>query len=149
MTKPKGTFFSGDCFWNFRWYFLVSLLSLVLISPLEIALAEEEEEESATVNQIELLEPLPGGATTISTEGGAVSILEAYISDIFLFGSGFISLVAVIWIIIGGYEIMFRGSFAGSVEEGKQKITQALLGMVLLLLSALILNFVNPGFFQF
>lgn len=147
MTKPKGTFFSGDCFWNFRWCFLVSLLSLVLISPLEIALAGEE--ERATVNQIELLEPLPGGATTISTEGGAVSILEAYISDIFLFGSGFISLVAVIWIIIGGYEIMFRGSFAGSVEEGKQKITQALLGIVLLLLSALILNFVNPGFFQF
>ena len=118
------------------------LLSFAFFSRLAFAA-----ENSTT--KIELLEPMPGGATSISAEGGAISILEAYISDIFLFGSGFIMLIAVIWIIIGGYEMMFRGSFAGSIEEGKQKITQALMGIVLLLLSALLLNFVNPGFFQF
>ena len=101
-----------------------------------------------TDHSIKLLKPFKKGEKEISTEGGAIAIIERYVSKIFLFGSGLVTIVAVIWILIGGYEIMFRGSFAGSVEEGKTKITHALLGIVLLLLSALILHLINPGFFS-
>lgn len=100
--------------------------------------------------KIKLLEPLPGTEDGVDPSGDnpAVSILEQYVGAIFRYGSGLVSLIAVIWIIIGGYEIMFSGADIGSVDSGKQKITQSLLGLVILFLAALLLNIINPHFFQ-
>ena len=86
---------------------------------------------------------------TISTERGAIGIIEQYVSQIFTFGAGFVSIIAVIWIIIGGYQYMMEGSFGGETTAAKEKITKALSGLVLLFLSALILYTINPTFFKF
>lgn len=110
--------------------------------------------------EFKILKPFPGQATTgsdgktsdtgtISTEHGAIGIIEQYVSQIFTFGAGFVSIIAVIWIIIGGYQYMMEGSFGGETTAAKEKITKALSGLVLLFLSALILYTINPTFFKF
>ena len=87
------------------------------------------------------------GNTVISDKGkGAIGILEEYISQVYVFGSGLVSLVAVLWIIVGGYEIMFSSS-GGDMSGGKEKIIQSLMGLCLVFLSGLILYTINPGFF--
>lgn len=129
--------------------FIASLFLLIAMLCCAGNALGEEPADKTPDTRITLEKPFVEGDDKISTDRGAIGIMEEYVSKIFLFGAGFVSIFAVIWILIGGYEIMFRGSFAGSIEEGKQKITQALLGIVLLLLSALILNTVNPGFFSF
>lgn len=102
-----------------------------------------------STENIEFLEPLPGleGGIDASGDNPAVTIVEKYVGAIFTYGAGLVSLIAVIWIIIGGYEIMFSGAM-GEVSSGKQKITQSLLGLVILFLAALILNIINPHFFH-
>lgn len=86
----------------------------------------------------------------ISTKGGAIGIVERVVKKVYIFGTAVVCVVAVIWIIIGGYQVMFSGAVgAGGTQGGKEKITQALLGLVLLFLAALILHTINPGFFTF
>lgn len=103
----------------------------------------------ASDKAIELLEDMPGGQK-IRTGNGAIGIFEQYVRQAYLFGTGLVSLVAVLWIIMGGYEIMIKGSGSGAdISSGKEKITKALMGIVLVFLSALILNTINPGFFEF
>lgn len=84
----------------------------------------------------------------ISTEGGAIGIMKQYVGKIYIFGSALVFIIAVIMLIIGGFEMMFK-SGSGDISTGKDRIVQALLGIVLVALSALILNFVNPTFFVF
>lgn len=78
---------------------------------------------------------------------GAIPIMEQYVERVFVFGAGLVAVVAVLWIIVGGYEIMFSGAGSGEISSGKEKITKAILGLVLVFLSALILHTINPGFF--
>lgn len=108
-------------------------------------------ETSCPDGEICFWEPFPGGEESITIEenDGAVSIMSKYVGMLFLFGTGFVAVLAVIWIIIGGYEIMFSGASGGEISEGKQKITKALFGLVLLFLAAALLHFINPGFYQF
>ncbi len=100
---------------------------------------------------IELNVALPtkdgGSSKAIAIEGGAVGIMKEYVGRVYLFGTGLVVVVAVIMLIVGGIEIMVVGGIA-STDSGKQRITQALLGIVLVALSALILNWINPSFFQ-
>ena len=100
---------------------------------------------------IELLQPFPGQPTsiTIDTNDGAIQIASKYFKMIFIFGSGLVVIFAVLMIIIGGYQIMFQGASAGQIDAGKQRITQALLGLVLNFLAGLILHTINPEFFKF
>ncbi len=102
--------------------------------------------------EIELLQPFPGhedDKITLEKDGrkGAIVIMEQYVSQIFIYGAGLISVIAVIWIIIGGYEIMFSGASSGEITSGKDKIVKAILGIVLVFLSALLLHTINPQFF--
>ena len=86
--------------------------------------------------------------TVVDTKGkgGAVGILQEYLQPVFLFFTGLIVVVAVIMIIVGGFEMMLK-STSGDIQNGKKRITQALIGIVLVFLSSLILHVVNPTFF--
>ncbi len=104
--------------------------------------------------QIELLEPFPDGeGIKMGTQAGgkpcaAICIVEQVVGKVYIFGTGLVAVVAVLWIIVGGYEIMFSGALGSAdVSAGKEKITQALLGLVLVFLAALIMHTINPGFF--
>jgi len=134
------------------------LFSLVLLAcsllPLTYTLAGESDAKKS--GDINLMVEFPNADEPITIsdgkEGGkkgALHIMEQYVSRVFVFGSGLVSLVAILWIIVGGYEIMFAGAGSAEVTAGKEKITKALLGIVLIFLSALILHTINPGFFTY
>ena len=129
------------------------LLALVLFF-VGIVSVDAETPSPTPPTTIELLEPFPDGdpidlkAPAGGGTCGAICIIEQVVGKVYIFGTGLVAVVAVLWIIVGGYEIMFSGAL-GSAEAsaGKEKITQALLGLVLVFMAALIMHTINPGFF--
>jgi uncharacterized membrane protein YhaH (DUF805 family) len=137
--------FSFFSFFRRRSFFFVFLFwGIFFVSPVF-------SDDSCQDGEICLLEPFPADETPMKIEEGnrkgALFIMEQYVSRVYLFGSGFVSLIAVIWIIIGGYEIMFSGTSAGDISSGKDKIIKAIFGLMLVFLCALILHTINPQFF--
>ncbi len=61
---------------------------------------------------------------------------------------GIAGVLAVVMIVIGGIQYMSTDAFSGK-EEGKSRITNALLGLVLLAGSFMILNTINPNLVNF
>ena len=91
---------------------------------------------------VRLLEPI-GGMSFVS--GGGIGVLMAYIAGIWpwLVGIGFG--VALLQVIFAGYEIMMSGGSPALREQGKQRILWSIIGMLMLLSAAAILNLINPG----
>lgn len=130
-----------------NWLFLFSFL--VIFSFMQFLIVNSVSAECKEGDgKICLNVPLSGLDEGVSTEGGAVGIFKEYVGAIYVFGAGLVLVVAVIMIIIGGYETMFKGGVEGNIA-GKERIIQALLGVVLVFLSALILHSINPTFFKF
>ena len=77
--------------------------------------------------------------------GGGIGVLMAYIAGIWpwLVGIGFG--VALLQVIFAGDEIMMSGGSPALREQGKQRILWSIIGMLMLLSAAAILNLINPG----
>ena len=75
--------------------------------------------------------------------GGATD-LGNYLQKVFAIGIGVAAGLAVIMIVVGGIEYMSTDAIGGK-EEGKERITSALWGLLLALASWLILNTINPA----
>jgi len=97
------------------------------------ALAQEE---------LKLLAPLPGmSSTTIPSPG-------EYISKLYQFGLGIAGGLAMLMIIWGAVEWVISGAIDRKADA-KDRITQAIFGLVLLLASVLILSTINPNLVTF
>ncbi|MEI7777176.1 MAG: pilin [bacterium] len=70
--------------------------------------------------------------------------LSTYLQHLFEIGIGVAAGLAVIMIVIGGIEYMSTDAIGGK-EEGKDRITSALWGLLLALVAWLILNTINPA----
>ncbi len=93
-----------------------------------------------------LLQPLPGvGATfnPISTPGQPTS-LSSYLNPMINIFIGICAVLAVIMILMGGIEYM-TSELISSKEAGKERIRNALLGLLLALGAWSILNTINPN----
>ncbi|MEI7777175.1 MAG: pilin [bacterium] len=88
------------------------------------------------------LAQVPVLGTSINV-GGATD-LGNYLQKIFAIGIGVAAGLAVIMIVVGGIEYMSTDAIGGK-EEGKDRITSALWGLLLALTSWLILNTINPA----
>ena len=73
-----------------------------------------------------------------------ITTIPGYISRLYQFAIGVSGIIAVGMIVVGGIFISISGS-VDKKSEGKDMITQALLGLALLLGSWLILNTLNPA----
>ena len=96
----------------------------------------------ATASSYIPLEPLPGA----STEGGTpepVSLTE-YLELVFAFGISIAGILAVTMIVIGGIQYITAYGNPGMVTNAKNRITQALLGLLLAVGAWLILYTINP-----
>lgn len=97
-----------------------------------------------------LLAPLPDP----SAEGGLRTKTDTsfqlgdYINLMLKVIIGIAGVLAVVMIVIGGIQYMSTDAFSGK-EEGKSRITNALLGLVLLVGSFMILNTINPNLVNF
>lgn len=89
----------------------------------------------------EPLEPISGFIDTKITINPAG--LTKYLDDMFRFGIALAGLFAVVMIIWGGFQYTLS-DVVFSKDEGRKKITQALQGLLLALLSWLILYTINP-----
>lgn len=81
---------------------------------------------------------IPGGQLPARDE------LPAYIKYLFLFGLGSISFLALAQMIIGGIMYILAAGNATKVEDAKDTIFQALLGVGILIVSYLLLRTINP-----
>ena len=85
-----------------------------------------------------LLEGLP----YIGNKGDAVTFTK-YLSGAFRLAFGVAILLAVFQISYGGFKYLTEESFTGKTNA-KSKISNAIFGLVLIFVSYLILNFINP-----
>lgn len=90
-------------------------------------------------SQYEPLAPLPHTVP----EGQPTTDLVTYVTGMIKLLIGIAGVLAVIMIMIGGIQYMSTDAISGK-EEGKDKITQALLGLVLAVAAWIILNTINP-----
>ena len=88
-----------------------------------------------------MLAPLPG----LGDGSGNLPITDfgKYMSTIIYIVFGLIGILSVFMIVFGGIEYM-TGTSAGEKEGGKSRITNAIFGLLLALVSYIILNTLNP-----
>lgn len=103
----------------------------------QIALAQTSNQKEYVV-----LAPLPGVGTE-SNGTTKISNLAQYITGMFKFLIGLTALLAVIMIIFGGIEYMTTDVISNK-SAGKERIKNAILGLLLAVGSWLILNTIDP-----
>ncbi|MBI4836599.1 MAG: phosphodiester glycosidase family protein [Candidatus Abawacabacteria bacterium] len=85
-----------------------------------------------------------GGVTMI---GGNENFILTYSRVLFGFAAGLVGLLALIMIIVSGFQIIIGG--ADEITKAKERIVGSILGLVLLSTGGFILYVVNPCFFGF
>lgn len=67
-----------------------------------------------------------------------------YVAGAFKYAVGIAAILAAVMMMIGGFQYLTAGGDTGQVMKGKEKITNAILGLSILLASYLVLATVNP-----
>ena len=80
--------------------------------------------------------------------GGVNTDLYAMIQNILNWIFGVIGIVAVIMIIIGGFNMMISSGDPGKVKKGKDTILYGIIGLVVAILAFAIVNFVLTNVFK-
>lgn len=76
-----------------------------------------------------------------------MGLLKLFVKQMYTWGAFAVGIVAVATMILNGVRISMSG-VSGDISDAKNKIFQAIAGIVLLFMSALILYTVNPDFFS-
>jgi len=84
------------------------------------------------------LETLP------SSPGVDTSTLGGYLANIYTIGIGLAGVLAVLMIVIGGIQYIGSGMSPSGKSDAKDRIRNAIMGLLLALLSWIILNTINP-----
>lgn len=96
-----------------------------------------------------LLQPLDDKTKEISpTSGKPFQTLQEYFGISWPWIIGSAAGIAVLWAIVGGMEIMLSGSDSGMRDRGKGRFINAIVGLLVIGLSGMILEILNPVFFQ-
>ena len=86
------------------------------------------------------LAPIPGLTDIQPTSGG----LAAFFNNLYKFLIGLAAVLAIIEIIWGGLEISTKDSVSKQ-SDGKERITQAIFGLILVLSPVLVFSIINPS----
>ena len=111
--------------------FFIILLLILFFSLLPIAKADQQL----------LIEYPKIGEMDINKEG---TTLPEIIKYIYLFSLGIVGLTAFVSIIIGAVQYITSAGNDSKMSDAKDRITSALLGILILLASVLILRIINP-----
>lgn len=76
-------------------------------------------------------------------------ILTKYAGMLYVWIAGFLGLIAVLMGVAGGIQVATAGADQEGLQNGKNRIINALIGLGILFLSSLILYTINPNFFIF
>jgi hypothetical protein len=116
----------------------IFILILAILIPISIRAADE----------YTLLEPLPciegtGNTCTAGATSTPTMNIETYIGYIFKFAIAISAFLAIIMIIYGGFEIMLSEAVPAKMD-GKERIKNAIFGLIMVLASYLILRTIDP-----
>ena len=129
---------------------IVLSLSITLL-PLIVSAAPSGMPFGASVcppNAITLLEPLPDGTKCLFPSSNPFGALNAYLRPMLSWMVGMAAGLSLLMVIIGGIQIIMADGDSGKIGEGKKRVTEAILGLLLLVLSGTILYFLNSDFFK-
>ena len=91
------------------------------------------------------IDPRKSVIVFIPQDGASLTeIVQSILNWIF----GIIGIVAVVMIIIGGFNFMTSAGDPGKVKKGKDTILYGIIGLVVALLAFAIVNFVLNGIFK-
>ena len=88
------------------------------------------------------------GINSVNPGGGQPQDLSKMISSVLNWVFGIIGIVAVIMIILGGFNMMISSGDPGKVKKGKDTILYGIIGLVIAILAFAIVNFVITGIFK-
>ncbi len=114
---------------------------IILLLSISSALLAISYVPYAAIAQVKLetgLPNIPGNQLTVGQE------LPSYINYLFIFGLSLIAFLALVQMMIGGLTYILAAGNVAKVEDAKNTIQQALLGLGLLLVSYLLLRTINP-----
>jgi len=80
---------------------------------------------------------------------GSFGLFYSYIRQVYLYMSGLIVGISVLFIVIGGVQISLAGIKQENVSDGKKRIEHAIVGLIIWFTASLILYTINPTFFFF
>lgn len=122
---------------------LILIFSLTILTFCLPVLADDEIEQDREGDPFEysLMVPLPTPEGMVGTTTGIVH----YIKTLYLFAMGIAGILAMAMIIIGGFQWISSGTSYASVGQAKNRISNAVLGLVILLSAYLILYNINPA----
>ena len=83
-----------------------------------------------------------GGINNVNPGGGTTTDLNTMIKSVLNWIFGIIGIVAVVMIIIGGFNMMISAGDPGKVKKGKDTIMYGIIGLIIVLLAFAITNFV-------
>ena len=92
--------------------------------------------------------PIPGFTPAAPTREGSivrVAFLAGYINAVYRYLTGIILVVAIVMVVYGGFLYLVGSAGVGSIQRGKQIITDAIMGMVITLAAFALLNTVSPA----
>lgn len=84
---------------------------------------------------------------TVSDDGTKITVpyLANYITGIYSYAIGIATVVAAVMAVIGGFQYLTAGGDAGRVKAAKERITDAIAGVILTLGAFALLNTVSPS----
>ncbi len=109
---------------------IIGFIAILKTSTATIAFAVDTQ-------QYQLLEPIGTGGTTVSS-------LSDYLQTVFSFGISLAGILAVASIVVGGVQYITAYGNPGAVGAARERIKQALLGLLLAICAWLILYTINP-----
>jgi hypothetical protein len=90
-----------------------------------------------------VLDPKLGGDSAAASSGQTFSSYFVYIWQALIFLGGFLVILNLVW---GAVEWIMSGGEKGAIEKARNKITNAVIGMIILSASFVIIKFVGQLF---
>jgi len=84
---------------------------------------------------------------TVLLGKGGVSLIQLYVGMIYRWAATMAGIVCVLIMIVSGIQISASGGDTTGMDAARKRITQSLMALAVLFLSAVILYMINPNFF--
>jgi len=113
----------------------------VVFTEIFVPIHSVRAEDTGTSLEYTVLAPLPGTADCVGIE--CKTTLQKYLPGIFKLAVAISAIFAVLMIVIGGFQYISTDAIQKK-SEGKERIKNAIFGLILVISSWLILNTINP-----
>ena len=90
---------------------------------------------------------IPQGTVTLTVPVGGLTqtaSIAQYIGALFRYGIGIIGVIATVMIVVGGAQWLLAAGDSGKITQARERITNAMIGLLIALATTIILNTINP-----